>query len=228
MATVYPPPAKIMRPFRRRRHVSDSEPIRAFDWELYAEKKAHERITIPELIDGLASLSPAMKFGCAKALRFISEREPVLLLPFRGELDRLLDAENPILRWNGLRIMGNIATHARPNVAAEILTNILAVMRGDSLIAAANAIEALPPIAHAHGEFIPRIMNELVLIEKATFATPECTNIAIGHALSALAQIPTARLQDTVTDFVERQLHNRRRSTRQKATAFLSSRPAIV
>lgn len=224
MPTVYPAPAKILHPFRRRRHTSESEPIRDFDWELYAEKKAREPLTIPELIEGLTSATPTMKFGCAKALRYISEKDCGLLLPFRGELNRLLDSDNQILRWNGLRIMGNIATHARPNVAAEILADLIAVMRGKSLIAAANAIEALPAIAHAHPTTAPRIVDDLVRIEKASFATPECTNIAIGHAILALAQIPAARSQKGVTAFVERQLHNRRRSTRQKALGYLDSK----
>ena len=63
----------------------------------------------------------------------------------------------------------------------------------------------------------------ILAVEKARYATPECRNVAIGHAIHALDEFfPLLQDQRAVLSFVKRQGKNARRSTRNKARKFLA------
>jgi hypothetical protein len=72
---------------------------------------------------------------------------------------------------------------------------------------------------------VKRIVQRIMCVERANYATPECRNVAIGHALSALGV-----LADLLPDqrqarlFAARQLGNPRAATSAKARKFLKSK----
>ena len=51
-----------------------------------------------EIAEGLKAEKPRVKYGCAKALRLISEQRPDLLYPHFDLFVRLLDHKNKILQ----------------------------------------------------------------------------------------------------------------------------------
>ena len=62
-------------------------------------------------------------------------------------------------------------------------------------------------------------------VATARYETPECRNVAIGHAIQALGAIlPLLRNLAPVARFVRKQARNRRPATRKKAEQFLKSR----
>ena len=70
-----------------------------------------------------------------------------------------------------------------------------------------------------------RIAAEVMKVGTARYQTPECRNIAIGHAILALGDLlPRLRHPAAVVQFVRIQTTNPRPATRKKAEQFLKSR----
>jgi hypothetical protein len=66
-------------------------------------------------------------------------------------------------------------------------------------------------------------------VENAVYATPECRNVAVGHAVEALAVLaPKTTDARTIRLFVARQLGNPRPATSAKARRFLNGRTAAA
>jgi hypothetical protein len=78
-------------------------------------------------------------------------------------------------------------------------------------------------IAAAKPYLAERIAKQLLRVEKARYATPECRNVAIGHALEALRKLMTL-LPDArgVRRFAARQVDNPRRATANKARKLVT------
>jgi hypothetical protein len=96
------------------------------------------------------------------------------------------------------------------------------------MISAANALRGSALIGVAKPHLVKRIVQRIMCVERANYATPECRNVAIGHALSALGV-----LADLLPDqraarlFAARQLGNPRAATSAKARKFLKSKGAL-
>jgi hypothetical protein len=89
------------------------------------------------------------------------------------------------------------------------------------MIGAANAIQGAADIALAKPHLADRIAREIVKVRHARYATPECRNIAAGHAIQALDRFfEHIRQKKPVLAFVEYELNNPRPATRKKAEKF--------
>jgi len=180
----------------------------------------------PELIDdlcrGISSATTRVRYASAKALWLVSGEAPDLLYPRFDFFVNLFDGDNRILRWNATRILGNLAAADRENKLEPLLDRYLAPIRGPELIGAANIIGAAAAIALAKPHLADRIAAAILQVNRATYATPECRNVAAGHAIQALARF-FPQLQNTkpVLAFVRVQLKNSRPATRKKAAKFL-------
>jgi len=180
----------------------------------------------PELIGdlclALASPSPRVKYGSAKALSLVSERAPDLLYPRFDFFAGLLDGDNRILRWNAMRIVGNLASADSQEKVEALLDRYLAPISGPELIDAGNTIGGAAAIALAKPHLADRIAAAILQVSRATYATPECRNVAAGHAIQALARFfPHVQDKKPVLAFVRAQLKNSRPATRKKAEKFL-------
>ena len=169
--------------------------------------------------------SPEVKYGRAKAQRKMSEESPELLYPRFDEFVRDFEGDNTILRWNATRILGNLAAVDRENRLDAILDRFLAPITGHEMVGAANVIVAAAQIAAAKPHLADKIAAAILKVEKATYKTPECRNVAIGHAIRSFDQF-FGLLKDPrpVLEFASRQLKNRRPATRKKAEQFLKRR----
>jgi hypothetical protein len=87
---------------------------------------------------------------------------------------------------------------------------------------AANAIAAAASIALAKPHLADRIVKEILKVERATYTTPECRNVAIGHAIRSFDRfLGHVKNRRAVLAFVTRQLDNPRPATSKKAGTFL-------
>jgi hypothetical protein len=172
-------------------------------------------------IAGLGSAGTG-KYKTAKALLALSESEPRRLYPFFDAFRRLLGAENNIIRWTAIRIVANLAAVDTEGRLEKSLEAYLAPITGPTMITAATTIAGAATIARAKPHLAGRMVNAILRVETARYQTEECRNVAIGHAITALAAIGdgTAR-SEAVIAFVNRQAGNSRPATRKKAEAFL-------
>ena len=177
---------------------------------------------IDGLFEGLGSKTARVKYGAAKALKMVSEQAPDLLYPRWDTLVRLLENDNAFLRWGSTQILGNLAAVDHEDRFEPMLGRFLAPISGKEMIGAANAIAAAASIALAKPHLADRIVKEILKVERATYATPECRNVAIGHAIKSLdTLLGLVRNRRAVLAFVTRQLDNPRAATSKKAGTFL-------
>ncbi len=177
---------------------------------------------LQEALAGLEAPTARTRFGCAKALRLLSEQHPALLYPHFEFFAGLLEHPNKILQWEAARIVAALATVDAENKFNSIFRRYFAPVRGPVMITAATLIRSGAGLARARPELAARIAAEIMKVEQARFATRECRNVALGHAIVALGEF-AGQLRDPgpARRFVRRQLKNARPATRKKAAEFL-------
>ena len=177
---------------------------------------------LPEVFAGLGAETARVKYGCLKLLRSLSEKRPAILYPEIGRLFQLLDSENNILKWGAIIMIGNLAGMDSEGKIEGILEDYLQPISGHVMITAANVIRGAGKIAQTKPRLADQIARAVLRVETANYQTPECRNVAMGHAIESLA-VFFAQLQQPqpVVDFVRRQLDNPRNAVRKKAAKFL-------
>jgi hypothetical protein len=156
----------------------------------------------------------------------LSERAPDLIYPHFDFFARLLQHENGILRWNAMLILGNLAAVDGERRTERIVDEYLAPILGPRLIDAANTIRGATAMAAAKPHLADRIAARILKVERANYATPECRNVAIGHAIRSFERLfPILAGKRGVQRFVARQIGNPRNATRKKAERFLRKWP---
>ncbi len=177
---------------------------------------------LEEVIEGLNAEPARVKYGCAKALRVISEERPDLLYPQFDYFVRLLSHENKIFQWEAIFVLARLARVDAKDKFTAIFDRYFAPIPGPVMITAANVIGASAHIARAKPHLADRIATEVLKVARARYQTPECRNVAIGHALLAFGEfLGLIENREPVLAFVRRQTRNPRPATRKKAELFL-------
>ena len=186
-----------------------------------AVERNHELIA--EVLAGVDAKRAGVRLGSSKALRILSERLPEVIYPHFDFFAALLNHDNHILQWNATLTLANLARVDREGKIEAILDRYLDLISGPNMITAANAIRGAAIIGVAQPNLVKRIVTRIMRVERAEYATPECRNVAIGHALKALEEL-AGLLPDrrTVRLFAARQLGNPRPATSAKARKFLT------
>ncbi len=192
------------------------------DKEAIAAKVARSPAALSEVFEGLFATKANVKYGCAKVLHVISEKNPRCLYPRFVRSVELLRDGNKILQWEAIRIIANLSGVDSEAKIEKILDTYFAPIRGPVMITAANVIKGSPKIAVAKPHLTERIVKELTRVEKGKYQTNECRNVALGHAIEAL-DLFFEQIEDRkpVLRLVRRQRKNRRNATRRKAERFL-------
>ncbi|MBP7866728.1 MAG: hypothetical protein KA419_12350 [Acidobacteria bacterium] len=209
-------------------HLLDDAGRKGADPKALAVRATGEPGALVLLLEGLDSREPRVKYGCAKVLHAVSQTNPAVLYPAFDRFAALLSGRNKILRWEAIRILGNLAGADTENRFEGLLEAYLAPIPGPELITAANTIQGAAAVAKAKPHLAGRIAREFLKVEGAAYKTPECRNVALGQVIDAFDEILVAvESRETVIDFVKRQLDNPRVSTRKKARAFLARHPEV-
>ena len=177
---------------------------------------------LKKVMDGLGAETARVKFGCAKALRVISETRPDLLYPRFDFFVRLLDHPNKIFQWEAARVLSQLARVDAEDKFTAIFDKYFAPIRGPVMITAANVIRGGAKIAVAKPHLADLIAAEVLKVDRARYQSPECRNVAIGHAVLALGDFfELLQHPAPVLRFVRKQIKNSRPATRKKAEQFL-------
>ena len=173
-----------------------------------------------ELLRQLESRDKPIKLAASKKLRDLCAQSPESLYRYFDVFATLLEHENNVIRWNAILAIGYLAPADRDGRIDALLDRYLAPIRGPVMITAANTIKGATLIARAKPTLARTIARGIVRAENGTYATPECRNVAIGHALEALGKIGGGA---EVKRFAARHLDNPRPATAKKAARLLAS-----
>jgi len=178
--------------------------------------------SLPEVLDGITSANPRIKFGSAKILRIISERNPEMLYPEMDLFVKLLDSENSILRWNAMDVIANLTFVDAQNRFDSIFKKYYGSLYEGSLITASHVVDNSGKIANAKPHLQSKITNELLKAAKIPLPTEECRNILLGKVTLSFGQyVDQFKNKEKMISLAKRQLNNTRNATRVKAEEFL-------
>ena len=179
-------------------------------------------VPLVELLEKVNSGMARTKLQAIKSLRLLSENSPEPLYPHFAFFANLLRSNNGILRWNSMLVIGNLARVDCGRNIERIIEEYLAPITGPLLIDAASTIQGAAEIALAKPHLADQIAKRILRVADTTYKTPECRNVAIGHAITALNRLfPTLTDKPAIQRFVAGQATNKRPATRKRAEKFL-------
>ncbi len=182
---------------------------------------------IEQLIEGATAPKGSIRFGHEKILRLISQQCPELIYPYFSVFKKLSVCDNSFLKWGAIVIISNLTVVDSENQFEAMFKEYYAPVTGPVMVTAANIIGGSVNIAKAKPCLTQRIVQEILKVEKARYEShgkpsPECRNVAIGHAIDAFDQFfDQIKDQVAVLKFVKRQLTNSRKPVIKKAEQFL-------
>jgi len=192
------------------------------DLDAIAEKIMKRQALLKPIFDGTQAKPARIKYPCCKILRKISEKKPQMLYPKIDFFIELLDHENKIMQWEGIHVIGNLASVDTENKIEKIFDKFFAPITGSVMITAANVVAAAAKIARAQPQLRDKITQELLKVEKAKYQTDECRNVVLGQAVDTFNQFfDQIKNPKPVVKLIKKQLKNTRNSTKKKAEKFL-------
>lgn len=182
---------------------------------------------IPELINVIDTDTSSVKFGCEKALRLVSERQPELIYPYFDFFTKLLDCDNTFLKCGAILTIANLTVADVNNKFETIFEKYYALISGPVMIWASNVIGSSVKIVLSKPKLTDKIVSEILKVENATYLTkgvisPECKNVACGQAIETFKEFyDNIEQKEAVKEFVKRQLLNTREKVVKSAEKFL-------
>ena len=190
-----------------------------------AEQVMEHPDLLGELLNGVSADDAKARFGSAKALRVISEKNPQLLYPHMPFFADLLDSKNNILKWTAIDIIGNLTAADTDDAFKRLFEKYYSYLHEGSLITAGHVVDTSGSIALSKPDLIGKITERLLTVDEVPLPTPECRNILVGKAIRAF-EVYFDRIEsqdrNRVLSFVRRHLHNSRNATRTRAKKFLA------
>lgn len=182
---------------------------------------------IAQLVESLQNEKGTARYGYEKALRLVSEERPELVYPWFDVFVAMLDEDNSFLKWGAIMTVAHLTAVDSEQRFEAIFEKYYAPIAGPVMITAANIIGSSPRIALAKPHLTERIVQEILKVRKARYErkgspSPECRNVAMGHAIDAFDQF-VDRIEDkaSVIKFVKSQLKSTRKPVVKKAEMFL-------
>lgn len=199
------------------------------DKSMTKEELAQKIIENPNLVstilDGVNSPKASIRYGCASALKFISEKKPEILYAHMDFFFKLLDSEYRILTWIAIIIIANLSEVDTENKFDKIFEKYYSFLNDEYMVTVANVVGNSGKIAKAKPHLSQKISNELLKVENISTTphlTKECKNVIIQKTIKSFdTYFQSIQNKDEIISFVTRQLKNTRKTARAEAERFL-------
>lgn len=180
---------------------------------------------IPEILTGVSSSKPVIRYGCGKILLEISKDDPELLYPHIDFFIALLDSKYRILTWNAIIIIANLTKVDTEKKFDKIFEKYFRLLENDYMVTVANVVGNSWKIAVAKPYLTTKITDKLLTMEHR-LTTPhlseECKRVIYEHAISSFdVFFPQIEQKEKVLMFVKQQLTSSRGSLKRSAEKFL-------
>jgi hypothetical protein len=197
------------------------------DVEALAQRVVASPESTPLYLSILAEDKGTTRYAAEKVLRRVSELHPELIYPYFDHYVALLDNENSFIKWGAILTIANLVDVDKEDRFSELFGKYYAPITGPVMITAGNIIRGSERIVASRPELMERVVDEVLKVEDAHYEkdgkpSPECRNIACGHAIDFF-DVVYEQLTDKhrVEDFVRRQLSNTRKAVAKKAERYL-------
>jgi len=180
---------------------------------------------IPEILRGVSSPKPLVRYGCAKILMDLSVEHPEKLYPHMDFFISLLESKYRILIWNAIIIIANLTKIDTKNKFDSIFVRYYSFLNNEYMVTVANVVGNSGIIALAKPYLTQKITNELLKVEEISITphlSEECKRVITQHAIKSFDMFfPQIEQKDRVLLFVRKNLHSPRMSLRAESEKFL-------
>ncbi len=171
---------------------------------------------VQAIIQGLDHKSRRVQGGCAQVASMLSESYPEALYPHVDVFLRNLTSKAPILRWEAVCTVGNLANVDVDEKIPPHVDTILAYLSHESVVLRGHAARALGKIAKACPELGPRILHALLAAE------PHFPGSHVGFVLETMPVFASdEELRRMARSFVQRYVGSPVRVVARKAANAL-------
>jgi hypothetical protein len=185
--------------------------------DLYADHvAARPGAYVDAILAGLASKQKRVRAGCGELASLVSADHPAVLYPHVARFVENLRAKAPIVRWEAVCTLGNLATVDDDGVIAKHVGELIAMLSDKSIVLQGHAVRALAKLAVRHRELAARIWKALLASE------PQFPGTRVGYLVEAselLAGDPA--LVSSIRRFLSSHAASERAPVARKATRVL-------
>jgi hypothetical protein len=181
---------------------------------------------VPEILNGVSSSKPAIRYGCGKILMDVSQDQPEFLYPNMDFFITLLDSKYRILTWNAIIIIANLTRVDTEKKFDEIFEKYYRFLENDYMVTVANVVGNSWKIANAKPYLTKKITDKLLTVEHLS-TTPhlseECKRVIIEHAIKTFDLLfPQIEQKEKVLLFVKKYRKSSRKTLRSASEEFLT------
>jgi hypothetical protein len=189
--------------------------------ESIAKKASKDKKLLIEVVKGLTSDKPPIKYKCGKALMILSKENPKVIYPKWDDFIKLLKSDNTFMKSIGINIIANLTRVDTKNKFDKIFDRFYRLLDDESMITASNIAGLSGVIALAKPKLQTKITNRLMSIDK-THHSLECRNIIKGKVILSFGEyFKDTRNKKNIMEFVKGELKNTRPATKKKAEKFV-------
>jgi hypothetical protein len=193
--------------------------------EQLLEKVRYNYDLIPELLSGISSPKPTIRYGCGKILMDLSEEKPEKLYSYMDFFINLLESKYRILTWNAIIIIANLTKIDKDHKFDSIFEKYYSFLDNEYMVTVANVVGNSGKIALAKPHLTQKITDKLLTVEHIS-TTPhlseECKRVITEHAIKSFDMFfPQIKQKDKVISFVKKHLKSSRKTLRTESENFL-------
>lgn len=153
---------------------------------------------IGTIIAGLHSKNRKVQNGSAEIASLLSEDKPESLYPHIDFFIINLEAKPPVLRWEAVCTIGNLASVDKNDVIPPYINKITSFLEDNSIVLQGHAVRALSKIAKAFPAKAPKILDN-ILKSKESFPDNR-----IGFVIEAMEPfLANEELKSKAIKFIE-------------------------
>jgi hypothetical protein len=181
---------------------------------------------ISELLNGVSSSKPTIRYGCAKILMDLSKEKPEKLYAHMDFFINLLESKYRILTWNAINIIANLTKIDKRNKFDTMFEKYYSLLENDYMVTVANVVGNSGKIALAKPQLIQKITDKLLTVESistTSHLSEECKRVIIERAIVSFDMFfPQIKQKEKVILFVKKQLTSPRKTLRIESENFLN------
>ena len=172
---------------------------------------------IGHILDGLKGEKRKVQSGCAELASLLSKDKPELLYPHIDFFIQNLTAKTPVLRWEAVCTLGNLAKVDEKEKIRTAVDTIIGFLNDKSIVLQGHSVRALVNIVSKFPDLAPRILENLL------GSADMFPGNRIGFIVEAMAAfVGFEELAPKVRDFVEFQIVSEISSMSKKARKILN------
>lgn len=189
------------------------------------EKIERNPSLLPEVLAGVGSPKPAVRYGCSKVLMELSYDHPELLYPHMDFFVDLLESQYRILTWNALTVIAQLTRVDTQKKFDVLFDKYYSFLQNEYMVTVANVVGNSGVIALSKPYLIPRITEKLLKVgelKTGKHLTAECKLVIAEKTLESFTLFfeKVDNKQDVLL-IVKRWSASRRKTLREKARRFI-------